>query len=160
MKISNPIPIQEGDPNYPSALLNLASTIPVQTMGISGNSTAGTLPMHRSDTRSNLSHQALGNEFAIGKNTPSVVNNICQQNEAPIYSLAPLSQSVTQANSNLAAIESQNIKRIGTNGSRTELGPTGETLHVFHHVRPPRNVIQCRVEMLDGAFYHVQLPVR
>ena len=26
--------------------------------------------------------------------------------------------------------------------------------------RPPRNVIQCRVELLDGAYYTVQLPVR
>ena len=89
-----------------------------------------------------------------------MVKQVCQQNEAFVHSLAPLSQSVTQANSNAAAIETQNIKKIGTNGSRTELGSTGETLHVFHHVRPPRNVIQCRVEMLDGAFYHVQLPVR
>ena len=158
LKISNPILMQDGEANYPAALLNLSSTIPVQrpseseTVGI--NQLESNLKFHQE-------HGACGSEKGSRILSSSVDSG--QSHQTGLEKLSHQSIFAMQRTAqNMNVIrDGENVNKFEKSSSRTELRPCGDAnLHVFHSVRPPRNVIQCRVEMLDGAFYHVQLPVR
>ena len=157
LKISNPILMQDGEANYPAALLNLSSTIPVQRpkenepLGL--NDREGNLRCHpeRGASGSERGSRILTSSVNSGQHYPMGFEKPSHLNTGPIKT-ATENTNVIQS--------SENINKFDKSASRTELRACADAnLHVFHSVRPPRNVIQCRVEMLDGAFYHVQLPV-
>ena len=161
LKISNPILLQDGEANYPAALLNLSSTIPVQRQADLESNTLQTTSAYGPDSKAIEKHQSCLVEHGSNKYTPSFL--LRHNNPTPMDNHAhPVLQTST---GNLMPVkvfsENEDLTNFEKSASKSELRTNGETnLHVFHHVRPPRNVIQCRVEMLDGAFYHVQLPVR
>ena len=153
LKISNPILVQHGETNYPTALLNLSSTIPVQRIDSDSNATRNVSPMYGLDSRCNSEHRACVNENGTNKTTSTSISSSNQHHIADKYAYQTLRQAAVKTDSPGMFFGGENINKLGKDDSGTELIPDGETnLHVFHHVRPPRNVIQCRVEMLDGAF--------
>jgi hypothetical protein len=161
LKISNPILLQDGEANYPAALLNLSSTIPVQRLADSEFNTLQTTSGYGSNLQAieNPQRRLVENgskkytsSFLLRHNNPTATDN---------HTHPVLQTSTGNLVSAKVFSESADLNNFEKSASKSELRTTGETnLHVFHHVHPPRNVIQCRVEMLDGAFYHVQLPVR
>ena len=161
LKISNPILMQDGEANYPAALLNLSSTIPVQRSADSETTGLQTTPASNSESQPVAEPQGCTTENGPTKYTPTFLlrgNQSTLMDKYP-HPIAHLSSVKTECVKVLP--EGDLVNKFESSASRPELRANGETnLHVFHHVRPPRNVIQCRVEMLDGAFYHVQLPVR
>ena len=157
LKISNPILMQDGEANYPAALLNLSTTIPVQRPDSERN-----LPgsMHGLDANYLQEYHpvTIGNDQ--NKHFTNIATNNQNQNLKKDKDCKSKFLGDAIKTNNSKPVAEGGIERFSKNGSNTDLIVNGESnLHVFHHVRPPRNVIQCRVEMLDGAFYHVQLPV-
>ena len=149
--------MQDGEANYPAALLNLSSTIPVQRP--SENESVG---CNELDSSSKYAQElgACGSERGSRLITPSLYS---RQNHQTGFEKSSNDNTVAMqiSTENMNVIPGgETLNKFEKSASRTELRPCGDAnLHVFHSVRPPRNVIQCRVEMLDGAFYHVQLPV-
>ena len=157
LKISNPILMQDGEANYPAALLNLSTTIPVQRPDSERN-----LPgsMHGLDGNYLQECHPVTIDNDQNNHFTNFANNTQKQNLKKDKDCKSkfLEDAIKTCNSKPVA--EGGFEKFSKNGSNTDLIANGESnLHVFHHVRPPRNVIQCRVEMLDGAFYHVQLPV-
>ena len=149
--------MQDGEANYPAALLNLSTTIPVQRPDSERN-----LPGSMHGLEANLLPEY--HPVTIDNDQNKYFNNF--PTRPPKQNLAKDKDSKSKflgdaiKTSNSKPVADGGLERFSKHGSNTDLMANGESnLHVFHHVRPPRNVIQCRVEMLDGAFYHVQLPV-
>ena len=149
--------MQDGEANYPAALLNLSTTIPVQRPDSERN-----LPgsMHGLDGNYLQECHPVTIDNDQNNHFTNFANNTQKQNLKKDKDCKSkfLEDAIKTCNSKPVA--EGGFEKFSKNGSNTDLIANGESnLHVFHHVRPPRNVIQCRVEMLDGAFYHVQLPV-
>ena len=158
LKISNPILMQDGEANYPAALLNLSSTIPVQRPNDQNTvdfKDQILVPKHSQERGSS------GSKNGSGMLSPSVTSDQKYPDELEKYAHPNVIPTKMTVEGGKVCLGGENINKFEKSLSRTELRACGDAnLHVFHSVRPPRNVIQCRVEMLDGGFYHVQLPVR
>ena len=158
LKISNPILMQDGEANYPAALMNLSTTIPVQRIV---SETNGTAPDYGLDSSASTGRHAYVIENGSTKMPSNLISSTIQNHSSDRFHQASLSHTTITAEGIKMVSDGENLNKFEKAASRNDVIPSSESnLHVFHHVRPPRNVIQCRVEMLDGAFYHVQLPVR
>ena len=156
LKISNPILLQDGEANYPAALLNLSSTIPVQRQADSESNIQQTTSAYGPDLQAIEKHHNSFVENGSNKYTSSFLLRHNNPTAMDNHTHPVLQTSTGNMMSAKVFSESEDLNNFEKSASKSELRTNGETnLHVFHHVRPPRNVIQCRVEMLDLSLIHI-----